>query len=285
MRMKLNLTAEIDPRSGFCFGVVNAIEMAEKFLDNGDKLYCLGQIVHNDEEVSRLERKGLITFQKEDLHNLRNQTILIRAHGEPPETYRILKEGGNTVIDATCPIVIKLQKRVSNSSEKGELILIFGKNDHPEVVGLKGHIDPERLIVFERYDELDLKKLPKEITLYSQTTMNVSELYNVKDRLEEAGFEVKLKDTVCRQVSGRLEEIIRFCQNHDKVIFIAGRNSSNGKVLFSSCKEVNQNSYKVTSAKEIQREWFSEGDSVGICGATSTPSWLMDEAKELIESM
>jgi 4-hydroxy-3-methylbut-2-enyl diphosphate reductase len=284
MKMRLNLRAEIDPNSGFCFGVVNAITKAEEMLKAGGKLYCLGQIVHNDEEVNRLEKMGLITVSREHLSGLHNETVLIRAHGEPPETYKALVDGGNVIIDATCPIVIKLQKRVKASSEKGDKILIFGKIDHPEIVGLKGQIDADNQIVFEQFEDLDLSSLPRRLTLYSQTTRSVKELYQVRDLLLEAGFDVDFKDTVCRQVSGRVDELAEFCKTHDKVVFVTGKNSSNGKVLFATCLEVNVNSYKITSPKEIRIDWFSEGDSVGICGGTSTPSWLMEEVKVMIES-
>lgn len=282
--MQLNLRAEIDPNSGFCFGVVNAISKAEEILKAGGKLYCLGQIVHNDEEVNRLEKMGLITVSREHLAGLKNETVLIRAHGEPPETYNALIEGGNAIIDATCPIVIKLQKRVKASSEKGDKILIFGKIDHPEIVGLKGQIDADNQIVFERFEDLDLDSLPGKLTLYSQTTRSIKNLYKVRDLLQKAGFDVDFKDTVCRQVSGRVDELAEFCKKHNKIVFVTGKNSSNGKVLFATCKEVNDNSYKITSPEEIQTEWFSFEDSVGICGGTSTPSWLMEKVKLKIES-
>ncbi len=283
--MSLSLHAEIDPHSGFCFGVVNAITKAEEILTTGNKLYCLGQIVHNDEEVNRLEQMGLITVSREELSGLKKQTVLIRAHGEPPETYETLRNGDNIIIDATCPIVIKLQKRVKTSSEEGDKILIFGKKDHPEVIGLKGHIDPDNNIVFERFEDLDLNLLPKKLILYSQTTMSIRELYAGSDLLKKAGFDVDLKDTVCRQVSGRVEELIEFSRKHDTIIFVTGKNSSNGKVLFARCEEVNPRSHKITSSKDIQPGWFSGGDSVGICGGTSTPSWLMEEVKARIEQL
>ena len=279
------MKAEIDQNSGFCFGVVNAIKKAEEMLQDGKKLYCLGQIVHNDEEVNRLENMGLITVSREELATLRRETVLIRAHGEPPETYNILKLGENTIIDATCPIVIKLQKRVNGSSQSGGMILIFGKHDHPEVAGLMGHANSENLVVFENFEELNLKALPEKLILYSQTTMSIRELYAGRDMLLKAGFDVDLKDTVCRQVSGRVEELVEFSRKHDKIIFVSGKNSSNGKMLFTHCKEVNPSSYKITSPKEIHTEWFSESDTVGICGGTSTPSWLMADVKKTIEGL
>lgn len=282
--MSLDLRVTIDPRSGFCFGVIKAIQRAEQILKEEGKLYCLGQIVHNDEEVKRLEQLGMKTITHEELGQLHNQKILIRAHGEPPETYRRLEMTGNEVIDATCPIVLKLQERVKKAQEKEEHILIFGKKDHPEVKGLMGHLEGKG-VVFERFEELDVSKLPKTVTLYSQTTMNVDQLYSCRDQLEEQGIRVKLKDTVCRQVSGRQDDMSRFCRDHDVIIFVAGRNSSNGKMLFSGCSRVNSNSHKLSSIEEIKTNWFKPGDSVGICGATSTPTWLMEEVKSYLQSL
>jgi 4-hydroxy-3-methylbut-2-enyl diphosphate reductase len=277
--MNLGLRADIDNSSGFCFGVVNAIKKAEEILSEGKKLFCLGQIVHNDEEVTRLEQMGMITLAREDIESIRNQTVLIRAHGEPPETYEILRRGENEIIDATCPIVIKLQNRVQKSSDEGKTILIFGKDNHPEVVGLKGHINQKKQVVFENFEDLDLENLPRKITLYSQTTRSLEKLYEMKQRLEEEGFEVDFKDTVCRKVSGRGEELRVFASNYDKIVFVSGRNSSNGKVLFDICQEVNRDSHKIASPGEINPGWFNKGDSVGICGATSTPRWLMEEVR------
>ena len=283
--MGLNLRAEIDPKSGFCFGVVNAIKKAEEILREGKTLYCLGQIVHNDEEVNRLEKMGLVTVTRDQLPGIKNQTVLIRAHGEPPETYKILEHGNNEIIDATCPIVIKLQKRVKSSGQKDETILIFGKKDHPEVVGLIGQIQSKNHIVFENFEELDLESLPVNITLYSQTTMSIKRLYDIQDRLTGAGFTVDFKDTICRQVSSREGELSKFCRKHNKIVFVTGKESSNGRVLFNHCKTVNPQSYKITSTGELQRNWFDENDSVGICGATSTPTWLMEEVKAAIEKL
>lgn len=282
--MSLNLKVEIDPRSGFCFGVVKAIRRAEEILRNDGKLYCLGQIVHNDEEVRRLQDLGMVTLRHEDIAGLTGQKVLIRAHGEPPETYEILRKNGNEVLDATCPIVLKLQDRMKASLNEGEFILIYGKANHPEVVALLGHLGG-RGIVFKDFAELDLTALPDNVTLYSQTTMSIEALYGMRQKLEDHGIHVLLKDTVCRQVSGRKEEMQAFCRTHDVIIFISGLESSNGKVLFDACQAVNSRSHKISSLDEIDPAWFQPGNTVGICGATSTPTWQMEEARERTRRM
>lgn len=278
--MPLNLKVEIDPRSGFCFGVVRAIRRAEEILEKEGKLYCLGQIVHNDEEVKRLQKLGMITLTHEEIANIHGQKVLIRAHGEPPETYELLSKNGNEILDATCPIVLKLQDRMKRSENDGDCILIYGKANHPEVVGLMGQIDGKG-IVFKELDELNINDLPPRVTLYSQTTMSVEKLYLVREKLEEAGIHVLLRDTVCRQVSGRQDQMQEFCRKHDVIIFISGLESSNGKVLYEACMQVNPHSYKISSVDEIDPSWFQYGNSVGICGATSTPTWQMEEAREM----
>jgi len=275
----LNLKVDIDPRSGFCFGVVKAIQRAEESIRLHEEIYCLGQIVHNDEEVRRLEQAGMKTITHDQMTTLRNSTILIRAHGEPPETYEILRKNGNRIIDATCPIVLRLQDRVRRSHEQGEFVLIFGKHDHPEVTGLLGRLGGQGL-VFRNWEELDLSKLPRKVTLYSQTTMGVDDLYAIRDKLEAAGFTVNLKDTVCRQVSGRKMDMQDFSRDHDVIVFVAGTESSNGRLLFAACLEVNPRSHKISRVDEINRSWFNQGESVGICGATSTPQWLMEKARD-----
>ena len=248
--MGLNLKVEIDPRSGFCFGVVKAIHRAEEILKNEGKLYCLGQIVHNDEEVKRLKQLGMISLTHEEMAHIHGQKVLIRAHGEPPETYEILQRNGNEILDATCPIVLKLQDRMKRSEGEGECILIYGKANHPEVVGLMGHLKGNA-VVFKEFEELDLDLLPGRVTLYSQTTMGVEKLYTVRQKLEESGIRVLLKDTVCRQVSGRKVEMQAFCRKHDVIIFISGVESSNGRVLFDACRQVNPHSYKISAVNEI----------------------------------
>ncbi len=280
----MNLKVEIDPRSGFCFGVVKAIKRALEILKTDGKLYCLGQIVHNDVEVKRLQDMGMITLSHDELLNIYGQKVLIRAHGEPPETYELLRRNGNEILDATCPIVLKLQDRIKNSELEGDFILIYGKANHPEVVGLMGHLNGNG-VVFKDIEELDLDTLPKSITLYSQTTMSIDKLYDIRQKLENAGISVLLKDTVCRQVSGRKEEMQSFCRRHDVIVFISGVESSNGKVLFESCREVNSRSYKISGVQEINPDWFQEGNSIGICGATSTPTWQMEQAMQLISAL
>jgi 4-hydroxy-3-methylbut-2-en-1-yl diphosphate reductase len=280
--MSLNLKVEIDPRSGFCFGVVKAISRAEEILRTEGSLYCLGQIVHNDEEVKRLQKMGMVTITHQDLDKLHGQKVLIRAHGEPPETYDLLRRNGNEILDATCPIVLKLQERMKKSESDGDFILIFGKARHPEIVGLMGHLDGKGL-VFKDIDELDITTLPERVTLYSQTTMSVEKLYAVRQKLEEAGIQVLLKDTVCRQVSGRQDDMQRFCRDRDVIIFISGVESSNGKVLFEACRQVNPHSHKISSVDEIDPSWFEAGNTVGICGATSTPTWQMEEARAILD--
>jgi len=279
--MALKLNIEIDKGSGFCFGVVNAIEIAEDILSRGDGLYCLGQIVHNDEEVARLEKKGMITMSMTQIEDLHDSNVLIRAHGEPPETYEQLRKNRNHVIDATCPIVLKLQERIKKSFDAGEYIMIFGKKDHPEVIGLQGQLEG-RGLVFSSLDELLVSELPKEVTLYSQTTKDVDQLHNISKYLGEMGIEVKLKDTICRQVSSRREGLREFSRKHDVVIFVAGRNSSNGKVLYEVCKAVNPSVYFTPSVQSIDKNWFKPNQSVGICGATSTPKWLMQEMADYL---
>ncbi len=279
----LNLKVSVDENSGFCFGVIKAIEKAEEHLENYNELYCLGEIVHNDEEIKRLERKGLKTIEKKDISNISNSSILFRAHGEPPISYKLVESNNNITIDASCPIILKLQEKIKNSFEQNEKILIYGKNNHPEVIGLKGQIN-NSAIVFERIEDIDLKNLPKKFTLYSQTTMDESEYLNIYESLKKKGFIVKLNNSVCKQVSNRKNALYDFATQYDKVIFIAGKNSSNGKVLYDICKESNTNSYFVSNLGMIKPNMFKNNESVGICGATSTPKWLMEEAYYLIKS-
>ena len=279
-----NLKVSVDPGSGFCFGVVYAIEMAEEILNQGEELYCLGDIVHNDREVERLTAKGLKIISHEELKQLHNEKVLIRAHGEPPETYIIAVENNLTLIDASCPVVLKLQNRIRNSYREKESILIYGKENHAEVIGLKGQTQGEA-IVFQDLDELDLDQLPRRVTLFSQTTKNKRSFYNVVRQLRAHGIDVRAHDTICRQVSNRDEELRTFARNHDHIIFVAGRKSSNGKMLYQVCRQINPNSHFVTGPEELVTEWFKPGDSVGICGATSTPQWLMEAVKESLMAL
>jgi 4-hydroxy-3-methylbut-2-enyl diphosphate reductase len=277
----MNVNVEIDDNSGFCFGVVFAISMAEDILDTEGKLYCLGDIVHNDEEVSRLQSKGLQIIDHEQLKNIRNEKVLIRAHGEPPETYKLAMENQIELIDASCPVVLKLQNRVREAYNDNEQILIYGKHGHAEVKGLVGQTNGEAKVV-ETFEELETIELPKKLQLFSQTTKRTKNLYKLKSTLEAKGIEVDFNDTLCRQVSNRDVQLPTFVKKFDKVIFVAGLKSSNGKVLYDVCKENNVNTFFVGSKNDLKKEWFNDGDKVGICGATSTPQWQMDEVKEAI---
>lgn len=277
----LNLKVYIDQQSGFCFGVVYAIEMAEEILDEQGYLYCLGDIVHNDEEVARLNRKGLRIIDHEELLTLKNEKVLIRAHGEPPSTYQLAIENNLTLIDASCPVVLKLQNRIKNSFDKSETIYIYGKHGHAEVIGLLGQTN-NKAVVFQDISELDIPSLPKNLTLYSQTTKSTDKFYEINRILEDNGITVNTNDTICRQVSNRDKELRSFAEKFDKIIFVSGTKSSNGKVLYNVCKERNPYTYFISNAAQVQQEWFNPGDSVGICGATSTPMWLMEEVKERI---
>ncbi|MES2108004.1 MAG: 4-hydroxy-3-methylbut-2-enyl diphosphate reductase [Bacteroidota bacterium] len=276
------LQVTIDQDSGFCFGVVYAIDMAEEILAEDGYLYCLGDIVHNDEEVERLKARGLRIIDHADLVNLKNEKVLIRAHGEAPETYRIALENNITLIDASCPVVLKLQNRIKTSFDANEKIIIFGKHGHAEVIGLQGQTNNEA-IVFQDIAELDDVELPENITLYSQTTKSMEKFYSIKDQLLQRGYNLKANDTICRQVSNRDMDLPKFVNQFDKVVFVSGRKSSNGKVLFEVCRKHNPNTYFISSAAELQKESFSPGDKVGIAGATSTPMWLMQEVKAELE--
>ncbi|SHM40621.1 4-hydroxy-3-methylbut-2-enyl diphosphate reductase [Cyclobacterium lianum] len=275
----LHLDVHIDQHSGFCFGVVYAIEMAEEILNDEGHLYCLGDIVHNDEEVKRLTEKGLIIIDHDSLKTLRNEKVLIRAHGEPPSTYELAIENNLTLVDASCPVVLKLQNRIKNSYDKDEHIYIYGKHGHAEVIGLMGQTG-NKAIVFQDISELDIPSLPKNITLYSQTTKSTDKFYEINEILKENGITVNSNDTICRQVSNRDKELREFASKFDHIIFVSGTKSSNGKVLFNVCREKNPRTYFVSSPEEVDAEWFAEGESVGICGATSTPMWLMEKVQD-----
>jgi 4-hydroxy-3-methylbut-2-enyl diphosphate reductase len=276
------LQVTIDQDSGFCFGVVYAIDMAEEILEEDGYLYCLGDIVHNDEEVARLKAKGLRIIEHADLVNLSNEKVLIRAHGEAPDTYRIALENNIRLIDASCPVVLKLQNRIKTSFDADEKILIFGKHGHAEVVGLQGQTNNEAL-VFQDLAELDNVELPKNITLYSQTTKSMEKFYHIKDQLLQRGYDLKANDTICRQVSNRDQDLPKFAVNFDKIVFVSGVKSSNGKVLYEVCRKHNPNTYFISSASELKETMFSPGDTVGIAGATSTPMWLMQQVKAELE--
>jgi 4-hydroxy-3-methylbut-2-enyl diphosphate reductase len=277
-----NLQVTIDQDSGFCFGVVYAIDMAEEILAEDGYLFCLGDIVHNDEEVERLKALGLRIIDHEYMKTLRNEKVLIRAHGEAPETYRLALENNITLIDASCPVVLKLQNRIKSSYDSNEKILIFGKHGHAEVIGLQGQTNDEAL-VFQDIAELDNVELPHNITLYSQTTKSMEKFYHVKDELLSRGYDLKANDTICRQVSNRDKDLPKFAKQFDKVVFVSGKKSSNGKVLYEVCLKHNPNTYFISSVAELDIIKFSTNDKVGIAGATSTPMWLMQDVKLALE--
>jgi len=274
----LGLDVTIDTKSGFCFGVEYAIEIAEEILEQDGKLYCLGDIVHNDMEVKRLEDMGLKIIDHDELRHMKDVKVLIRAHGEPPSTYDLAIKNNITLMDASCPVVLKLQNRIKKSHDKKEKIYIYGKHGHPEVKGLMGQTGKDA-IVFQDIKELDLDKLPESITLYTQTTKSKEKFYEIVTKLTKTGIDVNVNDTLCRQVSNRDNQLQDFSNNFDKIVFVSGTKSSNGNALFNVCKQNNSNSYFVSSSDEIDRGWFKKDEKVGVCGATSTPMWLMEEVK------
>ncbi len=303
------LTVDIDSNSGFCAGVIRAIGKAEEFLKDGGRLYSLGAIVHNDAELSRLVAQGLVTIDKEDLEEMvdaQGETLLIRAHGEPPQTYQTAENLGFKIIDCTCPVVLKLQQRIKNAHERlieggqGQII-IFGKPGHAEVLGLVGQTDGQAIVI-ENIAMLEEAVAQGEIKLdvpteiFSQTTKSPAEYSRLCARLEEmmAAYNempverfksrhlLNVHDTVCSQVATRHERLSKFALEHDVVIFVSGKASSNGKVLCDLCKSLNIRTYHIDSVSEIKREWFRADDKVGVCGATSTPKWLLEEVAEYI---
>ena len=277
----LGLDVTIDTKSGFCFGVEYAIEIAEEILQQDGELYCLGDIVHNDMEVKRLEDMGLKIIDHDELKQMKDIKVLIRAHGEPPSTYDLAIKNNITLMDASCPVVLKLQNRIKKSHDKKEKIYIYGKHGHPEVKGLMGQTGKDA-IVFQDIKELDLDDLPASLTLYTQTTKSKEKFYEIVSKLTKTGVDVNVNDTLCRQVSNRDNQLQDFSNNFDKIVFVSGTKSSNGNALFNVCKQNNSNSYFVSSSDEIDRSWFSKDEKVGVCGATSTPMWLMEEVKEKI---
>jgi len=287
------MTISIDINSGFCFGVVNAIHAAEKVLEQEDKLYCLGDIVHNNKEVERLAALGLEIIDHEKFKSLRNVKVLIRAHGEPPETYKTAMDNGIQLIDASCPVVLKLQNNVRLGNEemqrkKGQLV-IYGKQGHAEVSGLAGQTSGDAIVINSEDDLLEKVDFSKPINLFSQTTQSIegfnSLVKTIEAKQKEEGAEDSfiINDTICRQVSHRAPQLRIFSKNHDVVLFVSGKKSSNGKYLYGVCKETNPRSYFISSKEEIDLSWFKPDDSIGICGATSTPRWLMDEVAETIK--
>lgn len=280
---------EIDSGSGFCFGVTTAISKAEEELKSGKTLYCLGDIVHNGNEVERLAQKGLITIDHEQFKQLRDATVLLRAHGEPPTTYEIARHNNITIIDATCPVVLALQRRVKRQWEKANdaQVVIFGKKGHAEVLGLVGQTHGGAIVV-ENLEDVKRLDFSRSIFLFSQTTKSLSAYRDIIAYIQahlsqQATFECF--DTICRSVANRMPNIAKFAAQHDLVLFVAGRKSSNGRVLFAECSRVNENSHHIESQEEIRPEWLEHIQSIGICGATSTPKWLMEQCAKAVKSM
>ena len=285
------IKVEIDEGSGFCFGVVTAIHKAEEELAKGETLYCLGDIVHNSREVDRLKTMGLITINREEFKQLKNAKVLLRAHGEPPETYMIARENNIEIIDATCPVVLRLQKRIRQGyladSDEEKQIVIYGKSGHAEVLGLVGQTDG-KAIVIEKAEEAKKLDLNKSIRLFSQTTKSLDEFQEIVEYFKqhispEATFEYY--DTICRQVANRMPKLREFAATHDLIFFVSGKKSSNGKMLFEDCLKVNANSHLIDNEKEIDPSLLQNVKSIGVCGATSTPKWLMEKIYNHIRTL
>ena len=285
------IKVEIDEDSGFCFGVVTAIHKAEEELAKGETLYCLGDIVHNSREVERLKTMGLIAINREEFKQLKNAKVLLRAHGEPPETYMIARENNIEIIDATCPVVLRLQKRIRQGyladSDKEKQIVIYGKSGHAEVLGLVGQTDG-KAIVIEKAEEAKKLDLNKSIRLFSQTTKSLDEFQEIVEYFKqhispEATFEYY--DTICRQVANRMPKLREFAATHDLIFFVSGKKSSNGKMLFEECLKVNTNSHLIDNEKEIDPSLLQNVNSIGVCGATSTPKWLMEKIYNHIRTL
>ncbi len=277
---------EIDNGSGFCFGVTTAIQKAEEELATGGTLYCLGDIVHNGMECERLRNMGLVTINHDQLAQLCDAKVLLRAHGEPPATYELAQRNNIEIIDATCPVVLQLQRRIKRQfdANPNAQIVIFGKNGHAEVMGLVGQTNNHAIIV-ERFDDVKTLDFTRDIFLYSQTTKSLDEFQRIIAYIQQhiaPNATFRSFDTICRQVANRMPNISTFAARHDVVLFVSGRKSSNGKVLFNECRSVNPNSFQIESSSEINLDWFSDAKTVGICGATSTPKWLMEECRDYI---
>jgi len=276
----MKLSIEIDPRSGFCHGVVRAVEQAEKYLQFSDRLYSLGAIVHNTAELDRLQKKGLEILSIEDVAKLHDDVILVRAHGEPPETYELARQNHLQVIDCTCPVVLRLQERVRDTwqrlRETGGQIAIFGKKGHAEVNGLVGQTGGEAIVV-SSVDDLDKIDFSRPVALFSQTTKDPDEFREIAEFILKQRPDAEVYDTICRQVAQRHQSLVEFAAHHSVVLFVSGRESSNGKVLFELCRSVNPRSYWLEDVSQIDPAWFRDGDLVGICGATSTPKWQLEE--------
>jgi 4-hydroxy-3-methylbut-2-enyl diphosphate reductase len=280
------MKVKIDDKSGFCFGVQNAVEIAEKSLKKGNKVYSLGPIVHNDMEVRRLAAMGLVSINHDVFSNLKNCKVLIRAHGEPPETYMIAKKNNIEIIEATCPIVRKLQSKIKQTHKKslkdGSQIVIFGKPGHAEVTGLLGQINNEGIVVTNPID-LSGIDFTKPITLFAQTTMSIRDYTALIEEIKKnTEAKIEVNQTICRHVSDREPHLKDFAKSHDVVIFVSGNESSNGKMLYQVCKSINTETYFVAGEEDINIQWFKDKHTVGICGATSTPKWLIEKIKKTI---
>ena len=297
------LQIEIDNDSGFCFGVTTAIQKAEEELAKGSRLYCLGDIVHNGMECERLREMGLITINHDELQQLHDVKVLLRAHGEPPETYEVARQNNIEIIDATCPVVLQLQKRIkrqyessltphpsdlspltSHPSSLTSQIVIFGKKGHAEVLGLVGQTHSDAIII-EHFDEVSQLDFSRDIYLYSQTTKSLDEFHRIIEYIQEhispdATF--KSFDTICRSVANRMPNISQFASRHDLILFVCGRKSSNGRVLYGECLRVNPNTHLIEGPEEIDPQWLQGIQTVGICGATSTPKWLMEQCRDAL---
>lgn len=291
------MIVEADKQSGFCFGVQNAVEIAEKALLKGEKVFSLGPLVHNDKEVDRLSSLGLASISHEEFRRLKDCKVLIRAHGEPPDTYVTAEKNNLTIIEATCPIVKRLQSRIKDTWARtkgiGGQVVIFGKPGHAEVVGLQGQINNEGILV-SGPDDFDKIDITKPVYLFSQTTMSVKEYNNLSDtlrtRMEEKGISshdkhLVINKTICGQVSNREPHLKEFAKKHDVIVFVSGRESSNGKMLYSVCRSVNPNTHFVSSHEELDKSWFTGKNSVGVCGATSTPKWLIENIRDIISNI
>lgn len=289
------MKVEIEPYSGFCFGVQNAIKKTEEALKSGEKIYCLGHIVHNEAEVERLEKLGMITINKNDFQHLKDRKVVIRAHGEPPETYETARKNNLEIIEATCPIVRKIQDRVRQNFEKnGAAIqsLIFGKKEHAEVVGLMGQA-AGKSILLSSPDDLHKIDFDKPAEIFSQTTrsrVKYSEMIKkIRQGYEAKGYDGKemllAHNTICGQVANRQPRLKKFCSQHEVIVFVSGKSSSNGKMLYDVCNNVNKRAYFISDSSDIKVSWFEGISTVGVCGATSTPEWLIKEVADKIDKM
>lgn len=282
---------EIDNGSGFCFGVVTAIQKAEEEINKSGHLYCLGDIVHNSNEVERLQKIGLETITHEQLNQLHDVKVLLRAHGEPPHTYEVARQNNISLIDATCPVVLQLQKRIRNTyhetpGDNNPQIVIYGKKGHAEVNGLVGQTQGNALVI-ESVDEVDKIDFSRNIYLYSQTTKSLEGFKKIVDEIQHrvAGkVQFSSFDTICRRVANRIPQIKQFAQNHDVILFVCGSKSSNGRILYEECRRVNPLSYLISNETEINLSWLDGKEHIGICGATSTPMWLMNQVKDYLDA-